>query len=261
MNDLLHGLVQDIEGGYIHRLAFVVPSPMPWPLPVYELALMASERAWERQIQLSITVLTPEETPLAIFGPEVSRELSRLLADQRIEVITSVQCDVPDAKTVRMHPGDRTLAVDHIVALPELRGPAITGLPSDDGGFIPVNQFTAVTGVKHVWAAGDATNFPVKHGGVSAQMAVAAANGIAAVIGWSVPHRFVPVLEGVLLTGGNPRHLQGRSGGGGPPEMLELKRDDQNPKIAARYLAPHLASLTPVTPTASQPIAPVTAPI
>ncbi|HZE05845.1 MAG TPA: FAD/NAD(P)-binding oxidoreductase, partial [Solirubrobacteraceae bacterium] len=43
LDELLHGLVQDVEEGYVRRLAIVVPAPMPWPLPAYELALMASE--------------------------------------------------------------------------------------------------------------------------------------------------------------------------------------------------------------------------
>ena len=47
MDELLHGLVQDIEEGYLHRLAVVIPAPPPWPLPAYEIALMASERAWD----------------------------------------------------------------------------------------------------------------------------------------------------------------------------------------------------------------------
>ena len=37
MDELLHGLVQDIEGGYTKRLAIVIPGPMPWPFPAYEL--------------------------------------------------------------------------------------------------------------------------------------------------------------------------------------------------------------------------------
>jgi sulfide:quinone oxidoreductase len=259
MDELLHGLVQDIEGGYIHRLAFVVPNPMPWPLPVYELALMASERARERQTDVSITVLTPEKAPLAIFGPEVSKGLSDLLAEHKIEVVTSAQCEVPDAKTVRVHPGDRIIEVDRIVALPELRGPAIPGLPCDTNGFIPIDEHTAVTGVEHVWAAGDATDFPIKHGGLSAQMAATSAQAIAASIGWSAVHRFVPVLEGVLLTGGRPRHLRGRSAGGSASEMLTLERNDATPKIAAKYLAPHLASLTPMTFAPGQTTVPVAA--
>jgi sulfide:quinone oxidoreductase len=263
MDDLLHGLVQDIEGGYVHRLAFVVPSPLPWPLPVYELALMASERAWDMQTDLSITVLTPEEAPLAIFGPDVSRELSSLLADRKIEVVTSVQCEIPEAKTIRIHPGDRSLEVDRIVALPELRGPAIIGLPSDSGGFIPINEYAGVSDVKRVWAAGDATDYPIKHGGAAAQMADTAARSIAALAGASVETReFEPVLEGVLLTGGSPRYLRGSTGGrSGPAELPKLQRRDHSPKIAARYLAPHLAALTPASPElgdAAEPVAAAT---
>jgi sulfide:quinone oxidoreductase len=262
MDDLLHGLVQDIEGGYVHRLAFVVPSPMPWPLPVYELALMASERAWDMQAELSITVLTPEPAPLAIFGPEASRELSRLLTERKIEVMTSVQCEIPAAKTIWIHPGDRSLEVDSIVALPELRGPATIGLPCDSSGFIPIDQFAAVSGVEHVWAAGDATNFPLKHGGVSAQMAVTVARSIAALAGASVEIRsFEPVLDGVLLTGGRLRHLRGRSAGprGAASEMLTLEHGDRSPKIAAGYLAPVLASLIPIPVGSGRPTVPVTA--
>jgi len=122
--------------------------------------LMASERAWDMQTDLSVTLLTPEKTPLAIFGADVSQELARLLEDRKITVITSAYCEIPEAKTIRIHPGDRSLEVDHIVALPELRGPAIPGLPSDIGGFIPIDDYARVAGAKHVWAAGDATDFP-----------------------------------------------------------------------------------------------------
>jgi sulfide:quinone oxidoreductase len=250
MDDLLHGLVQDIEGGYVHRLAIVVPTPVPWPLPAYELALMASERAWDMQTDLSVTVLTPEKAPLEIFGVEVSLELGRLLADRKIEVITSATCEVPNGKTIQIHPGDRSLEFDRIIALPELRGPAITGLPSDNGGFIPVDAYAEVTNTKRVWAAGDATDSAIKHGGVSAQMADTAARSIAAFAGTPVEtRRFEPVLEGVLLTGGRPRYLRGRSTDdqGLPSELRTPERADEAPKIAARYLAPHLAAMTPTS--------------
>jgi sulfide:quinone oxidoreductase len=262
MDDLLHGLVQDIEGGYLHHLAFVVPTAMSWPLPVYELALMASERAWDMQTELAITVLTPEPSPLASFGPSVSLALARLLADRKVDVITSAHCEIPQANTIRIQPDDRLLEVDRIVALPELRGPAIIGLPSDGRGFIPIDPYAAVTGVKRVWAAGDATDYPIKHGGVSAQMADTAARSIAAVAGASVENpRFDPVLEGVLLTGGSPRHLRGRSARwrNAPSEFLKLEHGDQTPKIAARYLAPQLAALTPVAPRPGDAAAPVAA--
>jgi sulfide:quinone oxidoreductase len=248
MDELLHGLIQDIEGGYVRRLAIVVPAPMPWQLPAYELALMASERAWDMQTEMSVTVLTPEEAPLASFGTKASLAVSSLLEDRKIEVITSAYCDIPEPKTIQIHPGDRSLKADRIVALPELRGPAIAGLPHDRGGFIPIGDHAEVSGVERVWAAGDATDFPIKHGGVSAQMADTAAQAIAALAGAPVvPQKFDPVLEGVLLTGGSPRYLRGRptGGHGDESEMLKLKHRDPTPKIAAKYLAPHLAALTP----------------
>jgi sulfide:quinone oxidoreductase len=264
MDVLLHGLVQDIEGGYLHHLAFVVPDPMPWPLPIYELALMASERAWDMQTELSITVLTPEPTPLASFGPRVSLALARLLADRKIDLLTSAHCEIPQTNTILIQPGDRSLEVDRIVALPELRGPAIIGVPSDHHGFIPTDRYAAVTGMTRVWAAGDATDYPIKHGGVSAQMADTAARSIAAVAGAAVENpRFEPILEGVLLTGGSPRHLRGRSARwrNVPSEFLKLEHGDHTPKIAARYLAPQLAAMTPEAPPpgdAAEPVATAT---
>src|SRR5581483_3812839 len=34
LDEQLHGLIQDVEGGYVHKLAFLAPTPMPWPLPL-----------------------------------------------------------------------------------------------------------------------------------------------------------------------------------------------------------------------------------
>lgn len=243
MDELLHGLVQDIEGGYVKRLAIVVPAPMPWPMPAYELALMTSERAWDMQTELQVTVLTPEDSPLSLFGREASLELSRLLAERHVDVITSAYCEVPQPGTVRIHPGDRSLEFDRVVAMPALRGPAVDGLPQDGGGFIPVDEYGRVRDVDHVWAAGDATDFPIKFGGVAAQLADTAARSIAASIGaCSEPEPFEPVVEGVLLTGASPLRLRARPAGGHAreSELTKLERGAQPPKITAKYLTPHL---------------------
>ncbi|MEA2311936.1 MAG: sulfide:quinone oxidoreductase, partial [Solirubrobacteraceae bacterium] len=45
--EAMHGLVQDLEGGYIRRIAFVVPAGATWSLPLYELALMTADRVWD----------------------------------------------------------------------------------------------------------------------------------------------------------------------------------------------------------------------
>lgn len=244
IDELLHGLVQDVEQGLVSRLAVVVPNPAPWTLPAYELALMCAERAWDMQVEMRVTVLTPESTPLAAFGRAASLEVSRLLAERHVDVVTSAHCEVPTSKAVRIRPGDRTLEVDRVVALPALRGPAVGGVPHDDGGFIPIDEYGKVRYVEHIWAAGDGTDFPVRFGGVAAQLGDTVARSIAALTGaCSAPVPFDPVMEGVLLTGASPRRLKGgrpTGGHGDRSEAVRIARAASPPKIAARYLSPHL---------------------
>ena len=60
------------------------------------------------------------------------------------------------------------------------RRPAHSGLPHDDDGFIPVDEHGHVVGCTDVFAAGDVTASPIKHGGLAAQQADAVAEAIAA---------------------------------------------------------------------------------
>lgn len=244
MDQLLHGLVQDIEEGYLHRLAVIIPSPPAWPLPAYELALMASERAWEMQVDLEVTLVTPERVPLDLFGPVASRGLTTLLGERRIEVITSAWCKVPRSGSVQIHPGGSELEFDRIVALPALRGPDLGGLPRDGGGFLPVDEYGHVRGADRVWAAGDCTDVPIKQGGVSADLADVASEAIAAMAGAHLQRRtFVPTVEGVLMTGGTARYLRARPawpGDTGESVFEPVSRGSEPPKIQARYLGSHV---------------------
>lgn len=255
MDELLHGLVQDIEGGFVHRLAIVVPGPMPWPFPAYELALMASEQAWSTQVEMDITLLTAELMPLEAFGSQISRSVSELLAERRIETVTSAYCEMPQSQLVIVHPGGREITAQRVVALPQLRGPALAGLPQDGGGFIPVDEHGRVRRVDRVWAAGDATDVPIKHGGVAAQLADTAARSIAALAGVPVELApFAPVLEGVLMTGGTPRYMRYRAASAGAAEesaFTEVARGADLPKIAARYLGPRLGAARPLAVSVS----------
>ena len=113
-------MIQDVEAGYTHKLAFIAPSQMPWPLPLYELALMTARRAFDMNEDVSITIITPEDAPLALFGKEVSEAVGRLLEDSGILVISSTRAETPNAGQISLHPGGRTLYVKSIVALPEL---------------------------------------------------------------------------------------------------------------------------------------------
>ena len=83
------------------------------------------------------------------------------------------------------------------------------GSSRDAQGFLPTDPFGQVDGEIDVWAAGDATSFPLKQGGIAAQQADAAAESIAARAGAELePSPFRPVLRGLLLTGMSPRFLR-----------------------------------------------------
>ena len=97
-----HGLIQDVEEGYVHGLAFVVPPRLGWPLPVYELALMTARRAYDMNVELPVTIITPELAPLAAFGDQASQDVARLLAEQRRSpLIAGASCEVPDGRERR----------------------------------------------------------------------------------------------------------------------------------------------------------------
>jgi sulfide:quinone oxidoreductase len=134
-----------------------------------------------------------------------------------------------------------------VVTEPRLAGPSIGGVPFDYDRFIPTDAHGGVSGMDGVFAAGDATAFPVKHGGLAAEQADAVAETIAASAGADVdPHPFRPVLRGVLLTGGLPRYLRADiSGMAGDDSTVSAQALWWPPnKIAARYLAPYLSRQT-----------------
>jgi sulfide:quinone oxidoreductase len=243
LDEDFHGLIQDVEGGAVKSLAFIIPGRVGWLLPVYELALMTARRAYDMNIELAVTIATPEDAPLAIFGLRVSTAVTELLKQNRITTIPSAYCEVPDSFHVDILPADRRLEVNRIVALPELYGPSIHGLPEADHGFIPIDVHCQIRGVERVYAAGDATDFAVKHGGLAAQQADAAAEAIAALAGARVdPQPFHPVVHGILLGGDKPLYLSAdiTGGHGASSELSDTPTWSPPSKIAAKYLAPYL---------------------
>jgi sulfide:quinone oxidoreductase len=227
----LHGIVQDVEGGYIRSVAFVVPSRAILPVPLYELALMLAGRAFEMGVTVELHFVTPEAAPLERFGEPVSSELRRLL----------------DLAGIALHPGlewtPAMLDVQRVITLPRLEGPAIAGLPSDEHGFLVADEFGRV--VPGVYAAGDVTDYDVKQGGIACQQADAAASHIAAAAGAPVtPEPFRPQLRGLLLTEHWARYLQPGNGS----SILATRGLSWPPaKIAGRELARYLKTLDPVT--------------
>jgi sulfide:quinone oxidoreductase len=246
MDETLHGLIQDVEGGYIHSLAFVASDRMAWPLPLYELALMTAGRAQDTGVELSTAIITPEDSPLAIFGSTASEAVAELLQNAHILTINTPHVEVPSSGEVVIAAGERRLRVDRVIALPELYGPPVRGIPLGEHGFIRVDPHGRVPGAEHVYAAGDATDFPVKYGGIAAHQADVAAQAIAALAGAVVTPELVhPVIHGMLLTGEKPVYLTAEIVGDHRSNSKISDTPTWSPptKIVAKYLAPYLDTL------------------
>jgi sulfide:quinone oxidoreductase len=241
-DEMLHGILADLEEGYVKRVAFVAPRSAVWSLPVYELALLTAADAWSMGIDdAQLVVVSAEERPLALFGPTASASVARLLERRGIEFIGGAHADVRHGEIV-LTPGGRRVPVQRTFALPSLEGQALAGLPCDRDGFIPVDEHGRVAGLDGVFAAGDATAFPIKQGGIAAQQAEAAAEAVAVRHGCEIePEPFRPRLRGRLITGDEDVFLcRDIAGGGGDGAAAPRALWWPPTKIAARRLAPYL---------------------
>jgi sulfide:quinone oxidoreductase len=193
---------------------------------------------------VELTFVTPEERPLAIFGPQATAGVAKLLADAGIVVHCSRSAEIAQKGTLVLHPSGEQLEVQRIVTLPVVTGRGVKGLPADSKGFLPIDRHARVGGVADVYAAGDGANFPLKQGGIACQQADAAAEHIAHEAGIPIEaHPFRPVLRGKLLTGGDPQYMSHDISGmtGGADQGGEHILWWPPTKVAGRYLAPYLA--------------------
>jgi sulfide:quinone oxidoreductase len=212
-------------------IAFVAPAGATWPLPIYELALLAAADVERRGVSTTIELFTPEHAPLALFGSGASEFVAGLLDRHRIRLVTAA--DVVDASAT---------GADRVVALPRVLGRRIEGVPRDAEDFIDVDEHARVTGLPAVYAAGDITSLPVKQGGLAARQADAAADAILAALGVPIsPRPFQPVIQGVLFTDREPAYLQaplGEAADAADPRSFSLWWPPS--KIAGRHLSPYL---------------------
>jgi sulfide:quinone oxidoreductase len=250
----LSALLDKTTAGAIHRIAFAVPTGASWSLPLYELAILTSEYVSAHGARgVEIFLVTPEDRPLSLFGHAASEAVSELLASREIQVETSVAPVGFDGGILGLA-AERQIAVDAVVALPQLEGPRLPGVPQDEHGFVPTDEYGWVVGLTDVYAAGDLTQFPLKQGGTATQQADAAASSIAADAGAAVkPEPFRPVLRGLLLTGFVPRYL--RAEATGAHSVVDTEPLWWPPaKIVGRYLTPFLAAKLGLAETVVGPL-------
>jgi sulfide:quinone oxidoreductase len=195
-----------------------------------------------------VSVVTPEPRPLAVFGQAASEAVSRLLDDAGVTVYASALAEVLEVGRLLIQPQGAELHPQRMVAMPRLEGPAVPGLGGGGPhGFIPIDHSCCVPGtMARIYAAGDAAAYPVKHGGLGAQMADTAASAIARLTGADVEYtEFLPTIRGKLLTGKAPLYISARVVG--PSGFLSEVHDEppwpEDDKIVAEELGPYLAGL------------------
>ena len=226
--EAFRAVLAEVKDGTVSSLVLAVTSQTSWPLPAYELALMsAAELRHGGVTGQRLMLVTPEERPLALFGKAASDAVSALLEEAGIEVHCASHATAAVRGELKLASGG-PLRADRVVTLPRLRGPSIAGLPSDQDGFIPTDEHGLVAGLDDVFAAGDATTFPIKQGCIAVQQADAVAEAVAARLGASIrPEPFRPVLRGLLLTGAEPRFFEANLGG---------EEASERPSVAAQPL-------------------------
>jgi len=202
-------LMERAVAGELGRIVFTVPAGVAWPLPIYELVLLAAAHlSNRRKAGVELVLATPEDRTLGLFGANASNAVHELLEQCGIRVETATVPLRFGGGRLELA-GSRAIETDAVVALPGLVGPKLAGVPSNSNGFVPTDEYGWVLTLTDVYAVGDMTDFPIKQGGIATQQADAAATSIAADAGAPVkPTTFRPVLRGLLLTGDGRRFLR-----------------------------------------------------
>jgi sulfide:quinone oxidoreductase len=248
----LRAMIDDVgHDGDGRAIAFAVPSNANWPLPIYELALITAARLRALRNDAVVKLVTPEESPLGLFGRQASEAVAALLSERGVQVWTLTHPVKFSHSSLAVVPEGR-IPANQVVALPRLRGRAPDGVAQNEDGFIPVDSHGLVQGTASIYAAGDVTEGSIKQGGIATQQADAVATAIAARFGAPVkPKPFRPILRGVLLTGDGARFMRNEVAGG-RGERSEFSSEMlwwPEGKIAGRYLTSYLAHrVHPVLP-------------
>jgi sulfide:quinone oxidoreductase len=243
----MRGILEDAEAGLVRRLVFTMPHEIWWPLACYELALLTRAYLVEHGAgEVSVELVTPEARPLGIFGAAASNSVAKLLHEAGVTMHPGLVPKGFEGGVLELKGRSPDLACDRVVALPLPSVPPISGLPEQGHrGLIPTDRYGRVDGAPRVYAAGDATWFPIKQGGIAAQQADTAASAIAALAGAPVtPQAFHPVLRGALLTGNGPHFMRTDQLGKLPSQASRSILWWPPSKVAGRLLAPYLFALS-----------------
>jgi sulfide:quinone oxidoreductase len=236
----VHQAILAIDRGEISRLAFAVPAPCHWSLPLYELAIMAATHLADiGDGSEAIDLITAEKEPLDVFGAGASQRLRAELDRVGVRLHTGVAPARVAAGGLTLMDGS-VVQCDRAFALPRLEVSPLDGVAQGPHGSISTDSRMRVAGCPDVYAVGDASWFPIKQGGLAAQQADVAATAIAAGIDSGLEDApFRPELRAALLTADGPIYLKAGAGEAGAVSDAPLWWPPG--KVAGRLLTPFIA--------------------
>ncbi len=248
-------MMSRLRAGQLQRIVFALPAGCTWPLPLYELALLTATQLKDGQGMGEVLLVSPELTPLQVFGAQASRLVADLLTERGVRFIgDSYPQHVERGGTLSLGSA-AALEADCVVTVPELRGPRITGVPTDREGFVTTDALGAVIALSDVYAAGDMTSFPVKQGGLAAQQADLIAQSIACNLRAAGKElRVQHVLRARLIGGAHPVFLRTELDEFGQATVATLQHQHseegessaERGKVFGRYLTPYLHTREPL---------------
>jgi len=183
----------------------VLVSAVPFKCPAapYEAAMLLEYDCRKRKLRndIAIDIYTPEPGPMAVAGPEVSRQVRQMVEEKGIGyhpeyAVTSVE---PEARRIHFANG-ATAEYDMLLYVPPHRVPRVVKEAelTGESGWVPVDSHTLETRFPGVYALGDVTGIilpmgkPLPKAGVFAhgEAEVVAANLIHLITGKGEPQRF-----------------------------------------------------------------------
>lgn len=245
-------IIDGVDRGELRAITFLAPSGASWPMPLYELAFLTAKRSRDRGIDVELSMVIGDMHPLAAFGEQAASTVADRLAQAGIRLFTGARANIAGPHELTVEPHGVTLHPDRIVSVPRIIGPNVRGIPGDGRDrFLHIDPLGRVQGTDgHIFAAGDATDMPVKHGGIGAQQADTVAAAIAHLAGLAGPAPLLrPVIRGTVLTGDEPLYLSAYliAGRGWQAEQYEHPPWSDSDLIVADELSRYLASSGPTS--------------
>ncbi len=237
-------VIGEVDRGELRTVFFAVPEGPTHRLPLYELALMTADRA-ERQSgqQVEVALATPEPSPLSVYGDDHSAHVADFCRRLGVHVHANATVSHYDGHAVTLD-DSTTYPAERLISMPRLEPRAPQGVPTDEGGFIPVDELQRVKGTENLFAVGDVTDARVKQGGLATQEADAACQAIEAALGTrEAAVGMNGEIEALLLTTTERVPLKARLTESGSVSLETAQPEGPVQKIYSRLLAERLREI------------------